>query len=256
MNDPQAALTRAQFSNARFFHFAEKKSIPALRVAGLARARGDIVALTEDHCLFHEQWATNVLRAHAAPELVIGGAVENAATDRLVDWAVFFCEYGRYMLPSIAGETTSLPGSNVTYKRAALDKYRDVFAAPTWEFFWHARLLRAGVALFNDPRLIVYHRKNFTLGGFWRERFHYARSFAGERSKHTTWVRRALYVGGAPFLSPLLVWRSAATVWRKRRQRRELILALPYIFLFTLAWSLGEWIGYVAGQGASLAKVE
>jgi len=255
-DDAAAQTTHAQFPNVRFIHFRERKSIPELRVTGLMNARGDILALTEDHCIVHEHWVESVLSAHTSPYLVIGGAVENVAVERLIDWAVFFCEYGRYMLPVVSGATKDLPGPNVSYKRVVLDDFRGVFTTAVWESFWHSQLMNAGITLFSDPRLIVYHRKNFTLRGFLRERFHYARSFAGERVKDATWIRRAMYVCGAPLLPPLLLWRIVTAIWRKHRQRRELILSLPYIFLFTLLWSLGEFIGYVAGQGTSLEKVE
>jgi glycosyltransferase involved in cell wall biosynthesis len=255
-DDAVAKDTHSQFPNVRFFHFSERKSIPELRVTGILNARGDVIALTEDHCIVHEHWVASVLSAHTSPYLVIGGAVENVATERLIDWAVFFCEYGRYMIPIASGAIKDLPGPNVSYKRAVLENFRDVFATAAWEPFWHSRLMDAGVTLFSDPRLIVYHRKNFTLGGFLRERFHYARSFAGERVKDAPWIYRAMYICGSPFLSPLLLSRIVVAVWRKHRKQRELILSLPYIFLFTLAWSLGEFIGYAAGQGNSLGKVE
>ena len=56
--------------------------------------------MTEDHCVAGDGWLQSVVRAHEAADAAVGGAVENGATDRVVDWAVYFCEYGRYMLPS------------------------------------------------------------------------------------------------------------------------------------------------------------
>jgi glycosyltransferase involved in cell wall biosynthesis len=246
----------AQYANVRLFHFSEHKSIPELRAAGLLNARGEVLAMTEDHCLADEHWIENALRAHESPHLVIGGAVENAATERLVDWAVYFCEYGRYMLPVAPGATDDLPGPNVSYKRAALNQIRDLLSPATWEPFWHWRLMSNGVQLINDPRLVIYHRKNFTLRGFLSERYHYARSFAGRRVQGASPVKRTLLTFAAPLLPPLLLARIAARVLRKGRHRREFVLALPYIVLFTLSWSLGEFIGYALGPGDSLEKIE
>ncbi len=254
--DGAAAEVCAHYPVVRHLHFDERKSIPDLRAIGLLNARGEILAMTEDHCLADARWLENLLRAHESPHEVIGGAVENAATSALVDWAVYFCEYGRYMLPTCAGATDDLPGPNVSYKRAALERFRDLLAPATWEPFWHWRLLSQGVPLINDPSVVVYHRKHFTLRGFLAERYHYARSFAGRRVEGAALPRRLLFVCGAPLLPPLLLARVAARVLGKRRKRRELLLALPYIALFTLSWSWGELIGYALGAGESLRKIE
>ncbi|MCA1553977.1 MAG: glycosyltransferase [Chloroflexi bacterium] len=253
--DEAARRVCAQFANVRSFHFAERKTIPELRAIGLLNARGDVLAMTEDHCFADAHWIEHLLRAHESPHEVIGGVVENAATTRLIDWAVYFCEYGRYMQPVAAGPTDDLPGPNVSYKRAALERFRDLLAPATWEPFWHWRLMSEGVQLVNDPSVVMYHRKHFTFRGFMSERYHYARSFAGRRVEGAARVKRTAYAFGAPLLPPLLLGRIVSRVLRKRRKRRELLFSLPYIVLFTLSWSWGELIGYTWGAGESLEQI-
>lgn len=243
------------FSNIRHLDLSGQRSIPELRAMGLQSARGDILAMTEDHCIVDEHWIENIFRAHQSPHLAIGGAVENDAVERLIDWAVFFCEYGRYMSPVVSGPATDLPGPNVSYKRAALDEFRDLLAPPTWETFWHSRLQSRGYILLSDPQIAVRHRKRFTLRGFLNERFYFARSFAAQRAANSTELRRAMFILGAPFLPPLLLWRIASQVLRKGRRQMELILCLPYIFLFTLSWAWGELIGYAFGPGDSMNRI-
>jgi glycosyltransferase involved in cell wall biosynthesis len=245
----------AEYPTVRLFHFAETKSIPDLRAVGLLNASGDVLAMTEDHCLADSHWVEGIIAAHASPHLVIGGAVENAATQRLIDWAVYFCEYGRHMLPITAGPTVDLPGPNVSYKREALERFRDLLEPATWEPFWHWRLMSQGVQLVYDPRLIVYHLKNFTFRGFMAERYHYARSFAGLRVQGAPLMKRLFYALGAPLLPPLMLARISTRVLRKGRLQRKFLISLPYIVLFTLSWSLGELIGYWAGPGDSLQRI-
>ncbi len=254
--DDDAARVRAACPSTRLLHFTEAKSIPELRAAGIKAARAAVVAMTEDHCLAGEDWVSRVLRAHEQPHAAIGGPVENAATDRIVDWAVYFCEYGRYMPPVASGPTDDLPGPNVSYKRAAIDAFRDLLDEGTWEPFWHWRLLDRGATLANDPAVVVYHRKHFTFGGFMRERYHYARSFAASRVAGAGLVRRAAFVLASPLLPPLLVWRLLRQVLGKGRRRRELLLALPLVAAFTLSWAIGELVGYAAGAGDSARKIE
>jgi glycosyltransferase involved in cell wall biosynthesis len=240
----------------RFLQFRERRSIPELRGAGLLAARGRILAMTEDHCLAGEGWLAAVIEAHQAADAAIGGAVENLATERAIDWAVYFCEYGRYMLPFVQGPSDDLPGPNVTYKREALGEFEDLLRAGTWEPLWHWRLKTRGLVLSRDPRLIVYHRKQFTFGGFIGERYHYARSFAGQRFAGALWFRRWLFAAGTPLLPALVLCRMALQIIPKGRHVWELLRALPCIVAFTVAWAVGEGVGYVFGSGQSAARIE
>ncbi|MES4792757.1 MAG: glycosyl transferase, partial [Chloroflexota bacterium] len=58
-----------------------------------------------------------------------------------------------------------------------------------------------------------------------------------------------------PILPMLLFARITLRAWRKGRHRRELLLSLPYIVLFTLSGSFGELIGYLRGPGDSLLRI-
>ncbi len=64
--------------------------IPEMRAIAMAEASGEFLVITEDHCIAPENWLAKIVEAHGAGYEVIGGAVENACTLRLVDWAVFF----------------------------------------------------------------------------------------------------------------------------------------------------------------------
>src|SRR5437588_9721913 len=73
------------------------RSVPELRALGIRAASGAVVALTEDHCIPPPDWLAAIRRAHAShPAPAIGGAVDNGAADRLLDWAVFICEYANF----------------------------------------------------------------------------------------------------------------------------------------------------------------
>ena len=212
--------------------------------------------MTEDHCVARADWVESVLRAHDSGHAAIGGAVENGATARLIDWAVYFCEYGRHMTPIAAGPTNDLPGPNVSYKREAFDQFRDLLSPPTWEPLWHWRLQERGIRLVADPSLVIYHCKNFTFGGFMRERYHYARSFAGRRVAGAPFVRRALFLVGTPLLPPVVLARIVLRVWPKGRHRGAFLRSLPFIGLFTLSWAVGELMGYIFGEGRSAMKID
>ena len=69
------------------------------------RASGDVVAVLEDHCFVEPRIGLrHMIEAHQGEYPVIGGSVENAACERFVDWAAFFCEYSQAMKPMREGE--------------------------------------------------------------------------------------------------------------------------------------------------------
>ncbi|MCI0398180.1 MAG: glycosyltransferase [Chloroflexi bacterium] len=249
-------FVRAEYPAVRLIAFDERKSVPELRAAGILAARGEIIAITEDHCIPAGDWYLSLVAAHRQyPGPAIGGAVDNAATDRLIDWAVFFCEYSNFISPVPAGAVHDLPGPNVSYKRAALDTMRDMIAKGYWENFLHQRLESAGHQLWSDPTVKVWHKKHFRFGDFFAERFHYGRWYAGTRNEFTSLPKRLFYLAFSPLLPPLIMTRIARRVWSRGRHYRDFLKALPLILVFMAAWAAGEFTGYATGPGSSVLEL-
>src|SRR4029453_7697862 len=97
--DDSAARIRERWPAVRLIRLDERSTIPRLRAAGIGATSSPIVALTSESCVPAPGWFAALRRAHADGPDAVGGAIENGSTDRLIDWAVFFCEYGRYMTP-------------------------------------------------------------------------------------------------------------------------------------------------------------
>jgi len=253
-----AATTRKQNLNLKLLSFPRATTIPQLRALGMKHSQGAIIALTEDHCLAHSCWYERILRAHEGRSGVIGGAVENdRSITRAVDWAVFFCEYGRYMNPVPNGEVTDLPGNNVSYRREFLAHVSDLLeGGKSWEGDLHARLRERGVQLYSDPSIIVYHKKEFAIGYFLSQRYHYSRSYAGMRTQAVSVPKKLIRAVLCFLLPPILTLRIAGWVISKQRHVGMLFLTLPLILLFTIVWAWGELIGHLFGPGDSLSRVE
>ena len=73
-----------------------------LRGCGLAIARGKLVGLLEDHARPDRHWVAAMIEAHHEPYAAIGGAMDNGITNAL-NWAVFFCDFGKVPEPCDAG---------------------------------------------------------------------------------------------------------------------------------------------------------
>lgn len=247
---------KTNYPQVRLIEFHEQKSVPELRSAGILASTGDIIVMTEDHCIAPDNWFESLVEAHRKhPNPAIGGAVDNAATERLIDWAVYFCEYSAFTSPVPNGVVHDLPGPNVSYKRSALESMMDMLKDGYWETFLHQRLESCGYELRSDPSIVILHKKHFTFGDFLSERFHYGRWFAGTRNEFVSPARRLFYLAFSPLLPPLVLKRLFQRVRSRGRYNAEFARCLPYIFIFTLAWAAGEFIGYAAGPGRSALKL-
>jgi len=231
------------------------RSIPELRWEGMRLARGEWIAVIEDHCMAPPRWASAILDFHDARYGVVGGPVENGSRDRILDWAFFLAEYGPCMPPLPEGAAEGVPGNNAAYRRAILP-LSDNRWAYAWESFLQNDLRIKGVGIFLNPALLIYHKKSFGLWEMLGQRFLYSRSYAAMRGRTMPGPKRVVYALLSLALPPLLLLRIARSLAAKHRNLREFVLGLPLIVLFVIAWALGEIAGYLAGPGDSLARVE
>ena len=253
--DPLRAKVRGAYPWVRLLEAAPGTTIPDLRALAFREARGKSVAVIEDHVIVPDGWARALLDAQAGADVVVGGAIENAAVDRLVDWAAFLCEYSHCITPLPEGPADWLPGNNVIYPRTLLSRYEAVLGRGQWENRLHDAMRRDGVPLVCRPQIAVGHKKHYTVWEYLSQRYLYARSYAGARVADASLPTRLGYGAAALALPPLLMFRTVKRVVAKRRHRAELVRSLPLLGVFVVSWALGEMVGYVAGPGDSLAKV-
>ena len=88
--------------------------------AGLRAASGSLLAIIEDYGYPDKDWCSQIITAHLLPYGIIGGAVEQAAPG-LLNWAIFFLDFGRYQPPLKEGPTNYLTDVNISYKRKVLE---------------------------------------------------------------------------------------------------------------------------------------
>lgn len=229
--------------------------IPAMRAAGFRAARAPAIGVIEDHVIVPEDWAERMLAALAEGHDVVGGAIENAATARHVDWAAFLCEYSASLPPLPAGPSAGVPGNNVVYRKAVLDRYQAVIDEHKWENRLHDAMRADGIDLIMRPDIVVGHKMHYTVWLYTSQRFLYSRSYAGARVAGAPLARR-LAMGAAAFaLPPLMFWRTVRRIVAKRQHIGHLLRSLPLLSLFVLSWGAGEVAGYWFGAGDALSKV-
>jgi GT2 family glycosyltransferase len=247
-----ATLVKEQYPWAQLIRRPAPVTLAQLRAAGIGCAAGEIIALTEDHCIPAADWCAALVNVHAAqPAAAIGGAVDNAAVPRLIDWAVYWCEYSPFASPLAEGPAAGLAAANVSYKRDALQRIGALAAVSYHEGAVHARLAAAGESIWCEPRLHVWHRKQFTLVSYCRERFAYSRWYSGAQRGGQSPLRRLLFLGAMPLLPFLLLLRLARRTQGRPAERRRFVAALPYLLIFSCVWAAGEAVGLLWGAGAS-----
>jgi hypothetical protein len=224
------------------------EAIDSRRSAGLAAARGAIVALTDEHARPRADWCAQIIALHAAhPHAAIGGAIENER-DRALNWALFFYDAGRYQNPLDEGPAQFVSDLNVAYKRAALERVR-VWQPRYHETGLHDALRAAGETTALSRKLVVgVDRGALPLGEALRERIGWARLYAGRRAHEVAPLTRALLCAGAPALAVLLLARQARLALARGRHRAAFLRALPLLALLDLAASIGELLGYATGR--------
>ncbi len=233
-----------------------RHTIPDLRRVGVQKARGEIIAILEEHCLASEEWVATIVKNHESPYVVVGGSVADWNYDRLRDWVTYFCEYNAYMPPVPEGTVNDLPGNNISFKQNILRRHLQDLDHGYWEAFLYSRLQSENTTLFSDPKMVVYHRGPFNYLYYLRQRYLFSRAYAGARRTLISMKQRLFYLLASPILPALLLSRIAARVWQKRCHIDKFILCLPMLIPVTFVYIFGEFVGYLVGQGDSLLKVE
>lgn len=230
-------------------------NIPQMRRLGVEKSRGEVVALIEDDCIVAKDWAAALLNAHRGHHVAVGGAVEPGSYRKLLDWAAYLSDYSPFMLPFAAGESTRLPGNNVSYKRLVVEELLAVtekvgLQEALVHEHWHA----LGKPMFAEPRAIARNEHRWGFRDLTSMPFFHGRAYGGQRAQHWGAGRRGIFAVGTVLLPFLHIARIVRRVRSRRRRTVPTVRALPWLAVFGFSWAFGECIGYVMGPGDSLQR--
>jgi hypothetical protein len=193
-------------------------------------------------------WCEQISKAHQDPHGVIGGSVEQVGSG-ILNWAIYFPDFGRYQLPLEEGPVNYLTDINVSYKRESLYLVKEVWAKRYNEVSVHWALIMRGVGLWRRPQMVVHlDRGNLAFRTLIHERYAWGRLFGCMRSKEISLSQRFVYFLSSPLIPILLIGRMARKTLPIRRNRNYFLKAFPYIFTLTCLWSLGEVVGTITGR--------
>jgi hypothetical protein len=249
------ALARAM-PQVRFVAAPRDATIPQLRGIGMAEATGDIVALTEDHCVAENHWLEVIMRHAMEGADVVGGGMGNAQRSRAVDWGAYFAEYGFFApsRPDADGDAPLLTGANVAYSRHVLDEVITWARRGEWENVAHDRLFARGSILRFARTAEIYQNKSYRFGAFCADRFEHGRDYARRRLVEEPYTNRWVHLAATPLLPLLLTGRVARAAGPTRWA--TFLRALPATLAFLTAWSVGEAWGYLLGPAYAAADLQ
>jgi glycosyltransferase involved in cell wall biosynthesis len=216
-----------------------------LTALALGSARGERIALTEDSCIAGPDWLEQLHSIDSAGHGAVGGSVEVIPRISSSMWAFAYVDFYRYMPPLRKGVSPSLSVCNVAYSaerlRAVHEQWRDGFN----ESVVNEALEQRFGSLFLNPEAKVRVSRNVALSDAIYERYAFGRLFGATRISHSGVRRRvalAVLAVGLPFL---LMGRLTAKALTDASLLRPFVRALPVVLLLVIAWSWGEWLGYV-----------
>ncbi len=245
-------LITLEFPWAAAVTVAAAPTVPALRKAGLTRATGELVAFLEDHATVVPEWAEALLAEYALGDRdAVGGPVAQAAGRSSVDWAAYLFDYGRFMPPRPGGPVRDLSGLNMSFSRPILDSMGAVFDDGVFEGPLYAELVRRGTTPYLSPSAIVIQNREYPRRQTLLSFFYLGRGYAGRRIEKTRWAARLVRAATCVALPAVLLWRILSTVLPKGQDTGRVLRSLGYLSLITISWSIGEFVGYVAGSGDS-----
>lgn len=247
LNFPAEVTERARqrFPDARFLAAPAGTNVFRLRAIGAAEARGQLIALTEDHAAVAPGWVAALVDAHRRGHGVLGGPVDNGLRLRAYDWAMFFCDYGPHMPPIPEGPVATVSGVNVAYDRDLLTQCRPIWRDALSENEINDALKAAGHAPYMVPDAWVATHLSMTLPQSMAHLFAGGRHFARHRASQSSWIKRLLWVAASPAIPLVLFSRITRRIAaRDPAQLRHLVRGLGYLALVLGSWSVGEMTGY------------
>ena len=216
--------------------------MPSLRTIGVRRARGDVIAIGEDHAVPAPGWAKAVLDAHdrhASADAVVGCLVN--ATDHTVSGRANFLAFAAAWAPPmpVLPSLRPPPASTLSIKRRAVAELGD--GPGDFDAVLLPRLFTEGRMVADDTVSVLHHQDHGL-------RWSVANAYASARSgygygMHPTATSDALRAGWS------VARQLSSEVWRARRGLGASVVDFAATHLVVAGATVGAALGARFGPG-------
>jgi hypothetical protein len=223
-----------------------------LRARAVAEARGEIIAILEDHNFAADDFCARVMtafREHPDADGVVGVATNGALG--LLDRASFLLTWGPFLppMPEVSLDRCPPPGV-VAFRRSVLPRSTP---HPGWVEYELTVELRARGRLVADDRVRINHVQH--LG--WRAfaiQYHAGRGYGGLEHEPRSSVPRRQRLRDALRLPALLLRQTSDGL--HRGGHRESIACMTVVGAYAVCNALGQIVGVLRGPGDSVSYLE
>ena len=135
------------------------KGYGAARNAGFSRAKGRIIASTDDDCVAGKDWLHRIaIQFSLHPEIdAVGGSIVNP-TDKKIAWAQYILNYSSWFPAGRERLVKDIPTANIAYRKSSIAnlKYRPMGKNAGYsDTMFNLNLKR----ILFDPMIRVYHHR-------------------------------------------------------------------------------------------------
>ncbi len=215
---------------------------------GVRIAHGAVVAFTENHCFPDSDWAEKLLDSYKEDYAGVGPAIVNANPESTLAWTSYAGGYVAFAAHQSGGAVEELPIHNTSYRLQLLaplsNELEDLLAD---ERRLMRRLREGGGKFLFRPDVKARHINEATWTLVLGLSYFNGRRYGGRRGLQWSWPRRVAYALAFPLLSAPLLWATTRNIALAQGRPPFFPKFLPVLWLQSLAHSLGEAVGYIAG---------
>ncbi len=260
--DTASEVDAGQFREFHSFHCVQLHKnfhLEEAFAAGFAAATAPVLAYIEDHVTINAEWAEALVEAHRGPWVLVAPAMENGNdSESRTARALFLIAFVEWYGHNRQRQVSSGPGHNTTYKRAALEPFRECLS----ELYGSERnlcyLLEAkGGKMLIEPRAVTRHVNISKLGAALAHAYYGGKVFAAQRA--STMCRLEKF--GRTLLAPAIPILQLSRIIRILLARGKfaeigLISVLPSLIVDLVLHAIGEVAGYWGDNHSAIKKYQ
>jgi hypothetical protein len=231
-------------------------SVMKLWGVAIANSTADYVAVLDIQAPPDRGWLVRVKREISNGTSLFFGTVEPGWEPRDRRIVGYLSEYAQFKSP-LPAYLDEVPGNNLVCRRDLFAPPEDLLQQGFFKTFmiWRlARDLAVTPQSFGD--MPVVYLKQFSLGHYLSRQFANGRCFAAWRHDNPGQPAKLLCVGFTPLLPILRLGRIIRTAKHQPDLRRALFRYFHLICFSEIAWSAGEFIGYLFGAEEACNRLE
>lgn len=235
--------------------------VPLRRKRGVTLASGDIVILIEDTTIPDATMLEGLSIAFDATDCIAASGPINICSDLPVRYQALACtEYGRYhptmLFPKNQGQRVivdRLPGNFICYRRDKLNLLLETENDGLVEGKINHRLLSQGYSLVMLAKLSTTYSGQDAWGARFSTRLHHGWIYAGDLAASKNIGGRVIQTFKS-ILLPVVLSSRAIRYMSVMKEIRQPVIVAVWIFALELFWSIGEFIGSLAGKPETMER--